>query len=373
MPRLSNPREEVRCILAAHPDDWQGILGLRGVNALTLKMVHSRYRQLMRILHPDKRGADGGAHLGGKEACDAAIIRVQEAHNMAEVSLTRPLPSLTTVSPPNMAHFRGGYPQSSSASPHAGAPQRSAPAPPPPPATSAARAVPAQAFASMGRAPAPTCRTSKASPVPKTAPVPRPVPMAPTQRNTPPMSTPREEVRRILVASAQDWREVLGFMENEPFNLEMVHSRYRQLMRILHPDKRGADAGAHLGGKEACDAAMIRVQEAHKKAQNILTRPSPSPPSCRASNASTTRQSEGPPPDWQATPTPLTEVLVCWKTWSPDGYPAWAGALEKGDTLSDIKEDQGWWTGVWSRREQICSIDTHWFPPTCFIMRVDHR
>ena len=186
-------------------------------------------------------------------------------------------------------------------------------------------------------------------------------------------SNPREEVRCILAAHPDDWRGILGLRGVNALTLKMVHSRYRQLMRILHPDKRGADAGAHLGGKEACDAAMIRVQEAHKKAQNILTRPSPLPPSCRASNASTTRQPERPPPNWQATPKPLPGFAVCWKPWSPDGYPAWAGALERGDTLSDIKEEQGWWTGVWRRREQTCSIDTHWFPPTCFIMRVDHR
>ena len=65
--------------------------------------------------------------------------------------------------------------------------------------------------------------------------------------------------------------------------------------------------------------------------------------------------------------------VVCWMSWTPDGDTAWAGALERGDTLSDIKEEQGWWTGVWSRHNEICSIDTHWFPPTYFYMPLDDR
>lgn len=79
---------EVRRILAAASTNYLAVLGLQGREA-TVQAAQSRYRQLMRLLHPDKRTATGVARAGGREACDLAMGKVQEASKMAEVALSR--------------------------------------------------------------------------------------------------------------------------------------------------------------------------------------------------------------------------------------------------------------------------------------------
>ena len=54
-----------------------------------------------------------------------------------------------------------------------------------------------------------------------------------------------------------DYREILGL--GDDLELSAVQSRYRQLMRLLHPDKRGAMTAS---AQASCDQAMERVQEA---------------------------------------------------------------------------------------------------------------
>lgn len=77
------------------------------------------------------------------------------------------------------------------------------------------------------------------------------------------------EVRRILQLQPKDHMGVLNLSEQ---SLSAANSRYRQLMRLLHPDKRTADAVHRAGGKERCDQAMARVQEAVKGVEAMLSR-----------------------------------------------------------------------------------------------------
>ena len=83
-----------------------------------------------------------------------------------------------------------------------------------------------------------------------------------------------EEVQRIQIVKPGDFHIVLGFTIGEPMTLQLVTSRYRQLMRLLHPDKR-TDAGiARAGGLAACEKALERVMEANRLAQTVLKRSS---------------------------------------------------------------------------------------------------
>lgn len=86
------------------------------------------------------------------------------------------------------------------------------------------------------------------------------------------------EVRRIrlCVGAPNQHRQVLGLEPPYCWNLQLVQSRYRQLMRLLHPDKRSKAAEALAGGHSACDEAVSLVQAALQKAkQEVQTGPDP--------------------------------------------------------------------------------------------------
>lgn len=74
---------EVARISAERPWNWRGILGIQhGEEA-----CHDRrYRQLMKVLHPDKRTESGELLAGGREQCDDAIRIVQCALEMAKTA-----------------------------------------------------------------------------------------------------------------------------------------------------------------------------------------------------------------------------------------------------------------------------------------------
>ena len=42
-------------------------------------------------------------------------------------------------------------------------------------------------------------------------------------------------------------------------------------MLMLHPDKRTSEAEARAGGKEVCDEALARVQNAMQKIEEAIT------------------------------------------------------------------------------------------------------
>eukprot|EP00438_Fugacium_kawagutii_P022450 Skav227537 [mRNA] locus=scaffold3314:192289:206859:+ [translate_table: standard] len=69
------------------------------------------------------------------------------------------------------------------------------------------------------------------------------------------------EVSRIRAAAVDDYREILGLSQEGDLELSQVQSRYRQIMRLLHPDKRG-NASLGPAALTACDEAMERVQQA---------------------------------------------------------------------------------------------------------------
>lgn len=83
-----------------------------------------------------------------------------------------------------------------------------------------------------------------------------------------PEETFAAEVWRITGMGNADYRCVLGLEPSEWGDLQAVQSRYRRLMRLLHPDKRREDEQTRAGGKERCDLAVRLVQEAMGKARD---------------------------------------------------------------------------------------------------------
>jgi len=77
------------------------------------------------------------------------------------------------------------------------------------------------------------------------------------------------EVMRIVRCPVSDPRQVLGLQPADRRDLQAVQSRYRQLMRLLHPDKRKAEEEIRAGGREVCDEAVRRVQEAHEAVRRV--------------------------------------------------------------------------------------------------------
>ena len=68
------------------------------------------------------------------------------------------------------------------------------------------------------------------------------------------------EVQRILNIDPRSHSTVLDLPPGAP--LTQAQTKYRQLMRVLHPDKR-TQMGEHLaGGSDACAEAVRRVQQA---------------------------------------------------------------------------------------------------------------
>ena len=74
-----------------------------------------------------------------------------------------------------------------------------------------------------------------------------------------------KEVRRIQ--GARDFTELLGFADGEQRSWKAAESKYRQLMRLLHPDKRTEQGEARAGGKAECVEAYNKVQDALQKAR----------------------------------------------------------------------------------------------------------
>ncbi|CAE7408414.1 unnamed protein product, partial [Symbiodinium sp. CCMP2592] len=71
--------------------------------------------------------------------------------------------------------------------------------------------------------------------------------------------------------------------------LPVVQSRYRQIMRLLHPDKRSAEAEASAGGRVACEEAFQRVQIALEAAKKEIEK---GPDPCNIARQSMRRMQE---------------------------------------------------------------------------------
>merc|ERR1712110_732052 len=105
------------------------------------------------------------------------------------------------------------------------------------------------------------------------------------------------EVRRIMSVAQQNHKAVLGFANTEQISSANAKSRYRQLMKVLHPDKRSAVGEAHCGGKEVCDKAMDRVQKAEQAlihGKQPLSQPQHMWPSNTSSQSQHTRPTSAP-------------------------------------------------------------------------------
>lgn len=70
------------------------------------------------------------------------------------------------------------------------------------------------------------------------------------------------EVRRVLACAPANHRGILGLVAEECGDAQAIQSRYRHLMRLLHPDKRRADEEEEAGGKARCNEAVGLVQKA---------------------------------------------------------------------------------------------------------------
>lgn len=117
---------------------------------------------------------------------------------------------------------------------------------------------------------------------------------APLEGQASPASTDREEtlaseVSRISRAPADDVREILGLGCDMELELPVVQSRYRQIMRLLHPDKRSAEAEASAGGRVACEEAFQRVQIALEAAKKEIEK---GPDPCNIARQSMRRMQE---------------------------------------------------------------------------------
>jgi len=90
------------------------------------------------------------------------------------------------------------------------------------------------------------------------------------------------EVQRIVSIGKKDYRRVLDLQPSEWQDLQVVQSKYRRLMRLLHPDKRRKADEVRAGGKDRCDMAVSLIQEAlnsaKREAQPIQIPPDPPDP-----------------------------------------------------------------------------------------------
>lgn len=80
-----------------------------------------------------------------------------------------------------------------------------------------------------------------------------------------------EVLRIVRCPSHADYREVLGLLPDDAGDLQAAQSRYRQLMRLLHPDKRREEDETRAGGRDVCDEAIRRVQRALESARGSST------------------------------------------------------------------------------------------------------
>eukprot|EP00929_Paragymnodinium_shiwhaense_P038986 TRINITY_DN20516_c0_g1_i1.p1 TRINITY_DN20516_c0_g1~~TRINITY_DN20516_c0_g1_i1.p1 ORF type:complete len:377 (+),score=75.06 TRINITY_DN20516_c0_g1_i1:70-1200(+) len=71
------------------------------------------------------------------------------------------------------------------------------------------------------------------------------------------------EVERILAyVGTNNHRGILGLQPEEAGDEQAIQSKYRRIMRLIHPDKRRPEEVAKVGGKERCDEAVTLVQKA---------------------------------------------------------------------------------------------------------------
>merc|ERR1712232_283035 len=76
------------------------------------------------------------------------------------------------------------------------------------------------------------------------------------------------EVWRITgIGAGGDYTRIFDLEASECADLQVIQSKYRRLMRLLHPDKRRQDEESRAGGKDRCDLAVRLVQEAMNKAK----------------------------------------------------------------------------------------------------------
>lgn len=78
------------------------------------------------------------------------------------------------------------------------------------------------------------------------------------------------EVNRIRGAGGCDFRRIMGVNSGEAWDMTAIQSRYRHIMRLLHPDKRSKGGEARAGGPEACDEAIGLVQVALESAKREI-------------------------------------------------------------------------------------------------------
>lgn len=117
--------------------------------------------------------------------------------------------------------------------------------------------------------PAAASATAAATPAEPTiaAPVAPPLPKVNERlpRDLPPDEALAAEVRRINACRDSDYRSVLEL--DKAANVDTAKSHYRQIMRLLHPDKRTSVGEELAGGKDPCDQAMQKVQASLKQAE----------------------------------------------------------------------------------------------------------
>merc|ERR1719210_1361227 len=78
------------------------------------------------------------------------------------------------------------------------------------------------------------------------------------------------EVKRIRSVGSWDFRRTLNLDPSESWDLQVVQTRYRHLMRLLHPDKRCKAGEIRAGGRIPCDEAVELVQQALQNAKREL-------------------------------------------------------------------------------------------------------
>ena len=107
------------------------------------------------------------------------------------------------------------------------------------------------------------------------------------------------EVVRILESVAKEsksnWQAVLGFSCGEVLSLELVRSKYRHLMLLLHPDKRTEEAIVKVGNLQSIEEAFQHVQDAYKIAYLCQAPPKPVGPAAASATSPKSPPGSKPP------------------------------------------------------------------------------